>query len=209
MILKVLIVVMVAAFLAACSPAVGTETAAGPESVTAESAPALERITPESSELEQSGGEQAETPAAYPDAGVASGYPEQGVIAPSGEAYPGEETPASGVVGGQIAPAPGKPDLTRMPQAGLFLEAAVMDASERSGVAQEAVEVVSVEPMTWPNTSLGCPEEGLAYAEVITEGSLITLEVGGETFTYHTAGSGEYVLCEDGEPIATGIVPQR
>ena len=66
-----------------------------------------------------------------------------------------------------------------------------------------------VEPVTWPNGGLGCPQEGMAYAEVLVGGSRVTLEADGQSYTYHTAGTTEYVLCVDGVPVANGTVPRR
>jgi len=39
---------------------------------------------------------------------------------------------------------------------------------------------------SWSDTSLGCPRPGMFYAQVITPGYLITLEVKGEKYEYHT-----------------------
>jgi len=55
--------------------------------------------------------------------------------------------------------------------------------------------VVSVIPRTWPDTSLGCPEEDRAYEKARIEGFLILLEVDEETYPYH-ADSEVVFLCE-------------
>ena len=61
----------------------------------------------------------------------------------------------------------------------------------------EAIEVVSVKAVDWPDTSLGCPEEGMMYAQVITPGYLVVLGVEGEEYQYHTDTAGRVVLCVD------------
>jgi hypothetical protein len=63
--------------------------------------------------------------------------------------------------------------------------AAVADAAGRSGVPATAVRVARVEPRDWPDSSLGCPRAGMGYAQVITPGYLILLEVAGQTLEYH------------------------
>ncbi len=63
--------------------------------------------------------------------------------------------------------------------------AAVADAAGRSGAPATAVRVVRVEARNWPDSSLGCPRPGMGYAQVITPGYLIVVEVAGQTLEYH------------------------
>ena len=72
----------------------------------------------------------------------------------------------------------------------------------------DAVSVVSTASVAWRNGGRGVPEEGMAYAEVMVEGSRITLEADGQTYTYHTSSGGEFVLCVDGQPVSRGVVPR-
>ena len=63
------------------------------------------------------------------------------------------------------------------------------DAVERSGVKLETLVIKSVEAVEWPNTSLGNPEPGMSYAQVIVPGFKLVLELRrtGSTYTYHTS----------------------
>jgi hypothetical protein len=70
------------------------------------------------------------------------------------------------------------------------------DLAERLGIATDAIKVTDVKPMQWPDTSLGCPKPGMAYATVITPGYNIVLEAEAKKYEYHT-GSGNFVLCQD------------
>jgi hypothetical protein len=74
------------------------------------------------------------------------------------------------------------------------------DLAERLNTAQDGIAVVEVTAVDWPDTSLGCPQPGKSYAEVITPGYQIVLRVGGREYTYHSGGN-NLVLCESGEPI--------
>src|SRR5262249_19296919 len=47
------------------------------------------------------------------------------------------------------------------------------------GVSEDAVHVVSAEKKTWPDRSLGCPKPGQMYAQVLTPGYLVVVEVNG------------------------------
>jgi hypothetical protein len=70
------------------------------------------------------------------------------------------------------------------------------DLAQRSGVAPEAVEVVEALAVTWPDGSLGCPREGMAYPQVQVDGVLVRLRAGGQVFEYHGGGGKPLFLCE-------------
>lgn len=76
------------------------------------------------------------------------------------------------------------------------LAAALADLSEKSGIAAGEITLVSMEEVEWNDASLGCPQEGFMYAQVITPGYLIVLEAQGEEYEYHTDKSANVVLCE-------------
>ena len=74
---------------------------------------------------------------------------------------------------------------------------AVADLAERLGVPESEIEVISAQPVVWPDSSLGCPEPGMQYAQVATDGALIELRFDGTTYSYHMGGSTyEPFLCE-------------
>jgi hypothetical protein len=63
------------------------------------------------------------------------------------------------------------------------------------GVPPESVQVVTMEPRDWPDSSLGCPQPDMLYAQVITPGYLVLVEVSGERMEYHTDKLGTVVRC--------------
>lgn len=71
---------------------------------------------------------------------------------------------------------------------------AVAHLAQLLGVSPDAITVVSVEEVTWPDTSLGCPQPGMMYTQVLTPGYRLVLEAGGKTYEYH-AGRGRVVSC--------------
>jgi hypothetical protein len=77
-----------------------------------------------------------------------------------------------------------------------LLEQALADLADRTGLAATAIRVVSVEEVEWSDTSLGCPEEGMMYAQVITPGYLIILEAEGQQYEYHADDEVTVTLCE-------------
>ena len=63
------------------------------------------------------------------------------------------------------------------------------------GVLPETVQVVSMEPRNWPDSSLGCPLPDMLYAQVVTPGYLVLVDVSGERIEYHTDERGTIVRC--------------
>ena len=48
-----------------------------------------------------------------------------------------------------------------------LIEDAKQDLMQRANVSADAITVVSAQPVEWRDTSLGCPIEGMMYAQVI------------------------------------------
>lgn len=76
------------------------------------------------------------------------------------------------------------------------LEAAKHDLAQRTGAAPGDMRVVSVTPVEWPNSALGCPKPGMAYAQVVTPGYRIVLAAGGKQYEYHSDRGRNVVFCE-------------
>jgi hypothetical protein len=71
---------------------------------------------------------------------------------------------------------------------------ATADAAGRAGLGQADVRAVRVESREWSDRSLGCPRPGMGYAQAITPGYLIVVEVAGQQLEYHTDHA-QVVLC--------------
>jgi hypothetical protein len=72
---------------------------------------------------------------------------------------------------------------------------AIDDLAGRLSAAPEAIAVVEVNELDWPDASLGCPAPDMAYAQVITPGMQVILESGGTTYAYHGRSPGDLFLC--------------
>lgn len=134
-----------------------------------------------------------------------TGYPEITVVAPSGEVSPGELSPVVPNLTPQVMPSPGRPH-TAIPGLTLFTAAVVSDLSRQLSISPDGIRIVSAESVVWPNGALGCPVEGVNYAQVLIEGARITLEADGDLYSYHTDSENSFVLCRDGVPLSTGVV---
>ena len=73
---------------------------------------------------------------------------------------------------------------------------AIQDLAQRLGVGLDEITVVRYEEVIWPDASLGCPQPGMDYAQVITPGYLLILSREAEFYEYHTNLNQDFVLCE-------------
>lgn len=65
------------------------------------------------------------------------------------------------------------------------------------GIQETAPILISIEEVLWGDSSLGCPEPGMMYAQVITPGFRLVFEHSGQRFEYHTNRDGSVgVSCE-------------
>ena len=66
------------------------------------------------------------------------------------------------------------------------LEVAIRYLSVHENLPAEEINVISFDPMEWPDSCLGVVEEGIVCAPVITPGYKILLDANGSTFEFHT-----------------------
>jgi len=76
-----------------------------------------------------------------------------------------------------------------------LMEKAKQDLAKRLNIPADQISVRSMESVEWPDTSLGCPEEGKMYAQVVLPGYKILLEAKGKVYEYH-AGGKDVVFCK-------------
>lgn len=98
---------------------------------------------------------------------------------PSGDEVPGTSAP----VGGEV------------PEA--LLQAVLSDAAERTGLSTSDFAAIRAQAYEWPDGSLGCPEPGQVYPQVITPGYHVELEIAdGTRYDYRLTERGSFKLCE-------------
>jgi hypothetical protein len=89
------------------------------------------------------------------------------------------------------------------PEAVDVVELAEIDLAKRLGATADQVQTISVTPIEWPDTSLGCPQPGQMYAQVVTPGFLLVLQSKDKAYPYHTDRRDNLILC--GEQSMTKI----
>ena len=73
-------------------------------------------------------------------------------------------------------------------------------------VPVDTISVDTVRTVDWPDSSIGCPQPGEAYMQVITPGHRITLRVDGNFHFVHEA-NGRAFVCERRKAVG-GVTPQ-
>lgn len=79
-----------------------------------------------------------------------------------------------------------------------MIDQAIADLASRLNVDKSAIATISAAPVTWPDRSLGCPQAGMAYAQVTVDGTLIVLSANGSTHSYHSGGARAPFRCDKG-----------
>jgi hypothetical protein len=124
---------------------------------------------------------------------------------PEGPAKTPTRTPSSKTGDKTPQPSQGTPEIGQSPSARWATQTAKEDLSRKLGLSPEEISLVSVEAVPWPDASLGCPQPGMMYAQVITPGFSIVLEAAGQTYDYHADERSLVVLCQgdgwDVEPL--------
>lgn len=72
---------------------------------------------------------------------------------------------------------------------------AITDLAGRLAIDEAAVTVVLVEEVVWSDGSLGCPQPGMSYAQVVIDGLRIVVEADGVLYDYRSGDSSDPVLC--------------
>jgi hypothetical protein len=69
------------------------------------------------------------------------------------------------------------------------------DLACRGDASLQRITLEQIEAVDWPDASLGCPEEGKAYAQVIIPGYRLVLSDGTSDFEYHTDRHLRVIFC--------------
>jgi hypothetical protein len=80
-----------------------------------------------------------------------------------------------------------------------LLAQARLDLMARQGVELDAIRVVAMEPVQWPDACLGLRKEGVFCAQVSTPGYRVVLAAEGQTYPYRADAYGR-VQAEAGHP---------
>jgi len=83
------------------------------------------------------------------------------------------------------------------------IRVATQAASKQLNLPLEQFSVQQAHAVDWPDSSLGCPQPGMMYLQVITPGFKVMLKAGAEIYPVHVAGT-RAVVCVQGAGDARG-----
>jgi hypothetical protein len=72
-----------------------------------------------------------------------------------------------------------------------------MDLAQQLSIPMTQINLIQAISATWPDSSLGCPQPGMAYSQVLTPGYLIQLQADNRVYEYHTDADQLVVFCEE------------
>jgi hypothetical protein len=128
----------------------------------------------------QAGQNENPAPSPVPDSVTDPQIPatEQPITSPS------PVTPVSGIKVGNETSAPRK-----------IIELVKADLAGQLNLNADQIRVIESKAVEWTDSSLGCPQPDMAYAQVITPGYWIILEADGQSYPYHTDQNEQFILC--------------
>ena len=91
------------------------------------------------------------------------------------------------------------------PNLQVLVEKAREDLAKRLSIPLSQIDLVEAADVVWSNASLGCPQPGMMYADVLTPGVLIVLNANGQEYEYHAGKSSDLFLCVNPIPPVPGM----
>ncbi|NJN16769.1 MAG: hypothetical protein HC822_11105 [Oscillochloris sp.] len=76
-----------------------------------------------------------------------------------------------------------------------LVDQARADLAARLSIAADQIETIEAQAVIWPDGSIGCPEPGVNYMQVLTEGAFISLRASGTIYNYHSGRGREPFYC--------------
>ena len=76
-----------------------------------------------------------------------------------------------------------------------LVDQAVVDLATRLSVSETDIALISMEEVTWSDSSLGCPKPGELYTQALVDGHRIVLGHVEKVYVYHSGETGDPFLC--------------
>jgi hypothetical protein len=86
-----------------------------------------------------------------------------------------------------------------------LIDQARTDLAQRLNIDSGQIALIEFRSVVWSDGSLGCPQPGMGYTQVLVEGYYIKLSVGKRIFQYHGGQGRPPFLCDNPEkPLSSG-----
>ena len=99
------------------------------------------------------------------------------------------------------------PSATAEPNTDQIRSAAIADLSQRLSLEPKLIHVAAMESQLWPDSSLGCPQTGVEYAQQTVAGYRLQLEANGVDYIYHTDTKNTVILCTEEDLPSFPVTP--
>lgn len=81
-----------------------------------------------------------------------------------------------------------------------IVQKAISELAESLSIDADQILILSAKSVTWSDSSLGCPQPGMNYMQVLTEGYQVILVAKDAQFNYHANKNGYGNFCENPSP---------
>ena len=125
----------------------------------------------------------------------------QGTLAPAATASPTETVPAltdtaEPPAGAAVTATPGQNTTIDPALQKKIVGAAQTRLARKLNLKASEIKLVSIEPVSWPDSCLGLPGPDEMCAEMITDGYRVVLAVNGQNYTFRTDQTGQNIRQE-------------
>ena len=86
-----------------------------------------------------------------------------------------------------------------------LIEKAKEDLTHKLSIQTTQINVLDAREVMWSDSSLGCPQPGMVYSQVLTPGYLILLEANNKEYEYHAGKGSDVIYCENPSPPVPGM----
>lgn len=101
------------------------------------------------------------------------------------------------------------PNLTPSPLVQSLIELSKADLASRLSINPANITVVKAIAVSWSDSSLGCPQEGMYYMQVLTPGFQIILKADEMEYSYHADLESDPFYCQNPSlPVPGGPVSE-
>jgi len=86
-----------------------------------------------------------------------------------------------------------------------LVDMATKSLATKLGIEETGIKVTEAAYVSWPDSSTGCPQPGMQYMHVLSNGSRIVLKANTGVYHYHSGGNRPPTYCA--KPSALGPLP--
>ena len=84
----------------------------------------------------------------------------------------------------------------KVPEA--ILDPILKEAAKLANVSPQQLVIVRADAVVWNDGSLGCPEVGMEYAQMLTNGYWVVITAARQTYDFRVGSDGRFRLCPPG-----------